>query len=171
MSIETNLKRLPLHHIDTSIILEPKETANGLYCRKYLQKIGYNYRGILSFPVLSELFSIVLKIEDYTNMRDSLDIIKELINVRKIEFYSPKNAYERIRIIKEIDKRIDPLDREILASAIEHQATNLITLDEKLINNIILEKRFRMKCPLQLWAKAHSIFQHFFSNSSLSSTV
>ena len=145
MSIETNLKRLPLHHIDTSIILEPKETANGLYCRKYLQKIGYNYRGILSFPVLSELFSIVLKIEDYTNMHDSLDMIKELINVRKIEFYSPKNAYERIRIIKEIDKRIDPLDREILASTIEHQAANLITLDEKLINNIVLEKRFRIR--------------------------
>jgi len=146
MQERENIKSsLPLHHIDTSIILEPNDSEYGRYCRKYLQRVGYNYRGILSFPVLSELFSIILRIEDYTNMHDSLDMVKELINVRKIGFYSPKNTDKIIRIIKEIDTRIDPIDREVLASAIEHQAVNLVTLDEKLINSTILEKKFRIR--------------------------
>lgn len=48
------LKGLPLHHIDTSIILEPEITEDGRHCTKYLQRVGYNYRGVLSTPVLSE---------------------------------------------------------------------------------------------------------------------
>ena len=45
---------LPPHHIDTSILLEPEKTEDGRDCRKYLQKVGYDYRGKLSLPVFAK---------------------------------------------------------------------------------------------------------------------
>ncbi|MBI4170463.1 MAG: hypothetical protein HY514_02125 [Candidatus Aenigmarchaeota archaeon] len=52
------LHALPLHHIDTSVLLEPHTTENGRWCKKYLQRIGSKYRGVVSAPVLSELMIV-----------------------------------------------------------------------------------------------------------------
>lgn len=103
---------LPLHHIDTSVILETEKTEDGRYCRKYLQLVGYKYRGILSFPVLSEMFSVIISLEDYNERQKLLEIVYELIRIRKIKFYSAKDIEEISLRIKEIDKRILGLDRK-----------------------------------------------------------
>src|SRR3989344_3436472 len=129
------LKGLPLHHIDTSILLEPINTENGRYCRRYLQKVGYNYAGKISFPVLSEIQAIMLSVDDYSLRQDSIETLYHLIRNRKIRFYAPKFTAPIIIKIRDIDKRIDPLDREILTCAIEDKADVFVTLDKKLINN------------------------------------
>ncbi len=138
------LEGLPVHHIDTSIILEPRRTEDGSYCTKYLQKVGYNYKGILSMPVLSELFLLVLRIENYEERHNFLDAIGHTIKVRDMKLYSPKNIGEITASIRKSDTRIDELDAHIIACSIEDSAW-LITLDRKLIGNSSLEKKFGIK--------------------------
>ena len=136
---------LQLHHIDTSIILEPKGTENGMYCRKYLQKVGYNYRGVLSFPVLSELFSVVLLLQKYEERMTLFETINDIVKAREIKFYSPKKTETIISKIKEIDRRLDPLDVEILACAIENKASVLVTLDDKMLASTKIQDSFKIR--------------------------
>lgn len=132
------------HHIDTSVFLESQTTEDGRYCRKYLQKVGRNYEGVVSFPVLSELFIVLLNL-DYVESHDTLDSFNHTFRVRKIGLYSPKNIENILGTIRKFDKRIDALDREILACAIENNADSLVTLDKKLTGNKILETNLRIR--------------------------
>lgn len=145
---DSKFQILPLHHIDTSVILEKQTTDNGKYCKKYLNVVGYRYRGAISFPVLSELFFKILKLETFDEQWDTFDLIKSLIKEKKILFYSPKNIAEIDNKIKEIDSRIEPLDGQIVACAAEDEAT-LVTIDTKLTENSKLEKELgiEMKHP------------------------
>ena len=143
--INKRIAILPKHHIDTSIFLESEKTETGRCCRRYLQKVGYNYKGIVSFPVLGELMSAILSLDDYNERQTLLEIITGFIRTRKIERYSQKKT-ENISIsIHHVDPRIDSLDREILACAIEDNAAILVTLDSKLLNNQKLENAFGIK--------------------------
>ena len=138
-------REVPLHHIDTSVILEPINTENGRYCRRYLQKLNYNYRGKISFPALSEIQATILSVDDYNIRQDSIETIYHLIKSRKIKFYAPKFTAHIIMEIRNIDKRIEPLDREILACSIEDKALVLVTLDSTMINNKHIENAFKIK--------------------------
>ena len=114
--------------------------------------VGQKYRGILSFPVLSEIFSVTISLEDYNERQKLLEIVYELVKIRKIKFYSARDTEEISLRVKEADKRILGLDREILSCAIGHKAITLVTLDKKLIGNQALEKEFsiRIKHPKEL---------------------
>lgn len=136
---------LPKHHIDTSIIIEPERTANGRYCRKYIQRLDYNYRGTLSSPVLSELMISMLKLRDTQKRHAFLDVLENLVQTRKVEFYVPVDIHEISIQIKEADDRIDPTDVDIIACAVENRASNLVTLDKKLIGNKSVERRFNLR--------------------------
>ncbi|MBI4896361.1 MAG: hypothetical protein HY832_02330 [Candidatus Aenigmarchaeota archaeon] len=136
---------LPLHHIDTSIMLEPEKTESGRQCQKYLQRVGYNYRGRLSFPALSELFVSILRIENSDNRYTVFDLIAQIVHSRKIEFYAQKDTSGIIETIRTIDPRLTPLDREIVACAVEDQALVLATLDSELIHNQKIEQEFKIK--------------------------
>lgn len=135
---------LPLHHIDANIFLEPEKTEHGRACRRYLQKVGYNYRGKISFPSLSELFVIILRLIKYDDKRDLFDAIDKTLSVRKIEFYSQIDICNIVEKIKTIDTRIKPTDREIVACAVEDSASTLVTLDKDLIRHEKLEKEFKI---------------------------
>lgn len=87
--IERRSNSLPLHHIDTSIIIEMSNSIDGRKCKQYIQKLNYNYRGVFSFPVLSELFLSLLKLNSYDKKEAFLSIIYELKESNKINFYSP----------------------------------------------------------------------------------
>ena len=128
-------ENLPKHHIDTSVLIEPQRTEEGRQCKKYLQKLNYNYSGILSFPVLSELFLFMQAFEDFNDRYDFIEPILWEIKLRRITFYSPVDIGDILNKIKITDNRIDPLDREILASASEDKVHALITLDRNMINN------------------------------------
>ena len=143
--LERRLLILPLHHIDTSVILEPEKTHNGRFCKKYLQRLGYNYRGRLSLPVTGELF---IKISSLINIQDrqiAFEIITDLIKARKIDFYVPETISSNIQKIMSLDTRIKPTDAEILACAVEDNAKTLVTLDKILINNKAIENNFKLK--------------------------
>ena len=107
--------------------------------------VGYKYRGVISFLVLSEIFSVIISLEDYNERQKLLEIVYELLRIRKIGLYSAKDIEELSLRIKEIDERILGTDREILTSAIAHKAVTLVTLDKKLIGNQALENKFNIR--------------------------
>ncbi len=152
IKLQRKFLALPLHHIDTDIILEPENTENGRYCKRYLNKLGYKYRGVLSLPTLGEIFLNILSLKTPREKYVTLDIIDSLIILRKIEFYTPRNIGELLIKIRNLDSRIEPTDAEILACAIEASASALVTLDSKLIHNETLEKKFNIeiKHPCEL---------------------
>ena len=140
-----SLHSLPVHHIDTSIILEPQRTEDGRWCKKYLQRVGNKYLGIVSLPVLSELELAVFGVESYEERHELLDLIYQLIRERKIGFYSPKDIGKLDVLIREKESRIDPVDRLIVASAIEHEADFLVSIDRKLVDNRTIKEEFELK--------------------------
>lgn len=136
---------LPIHHIDTSVILEPKGTESGFYCQKYMNLVGYKYRGKFSLVVLGEILLKVQKFGTFVERYDFLDTLFNLIKKRNISFYSVPENENIISKIKEADRRIQRADRTILASAVEDKAAVLVTLDSKLVDNTNLEKEFGIK--------------------------
>ena len=127
------------------MILEPENTEDGRLCKRYLQKVNYNYAGILSFPVLSELFLIFASYENFNERYDFIEPLLSTIKARRIDFYSPKDIAELLSKIKIADNRIGSTDREILACAAEDNADALITIDKEMLNNRRLEELLRMK--------------------------
>ena len=143
--LRRRLESKPLHHIDTAVIIEPEKTIDGRLCRKYLQKIDYNYRGAFSSPVLSELFMSMIMLKDSNKAHAFLAFLMDMKNARNIEFYTPIDIHIIATRIKEVDDRLDPTDIDIVACAIENKAANLVTLDKDLIENIAIEKEFGLK--------------------------
>ena len=137
---------MPLHHIDTSVILElPEKTEDDKCCKRYMQKASYNFMGKISFPALSELFALTMGVKDSNKQHAFLDAFADLIDVRKLEFYAPENIYETAIKIKKLDTRLKTLDTDIIACAIEDKAVNLVTLDQKLIGHRSIEAEFGLK--------------------------
>ncbi len=136
--LRRRFERLPLHHIDTSIILEDPKSVDGKYCTKYLQIIGYKYRGIFSLPMVGELFIKILSLENEDDKSVAIEFVKTIIKNREIVFYVPKNI-EGI-LSKVVDKRVDYTDKVIFACAVENGAMTLVTLDQELVHNKELEE-------------------------------
>ncbi len=135
---------LPLQHIDTSILIEPEKTEDGRYCMKYLQLVGYKYRCVLSFPVLSEIFVKLIDLEDDEDRLGVVRFIAHLRKYKKVAFYSPK----KVSIVEELnslDHRLEPIDASIVAAAIEHKVVNLVTLDRRLIHHKSIEEKFGLR--------------------------
>lgn len=135
----------PLHHIDTSVFLESEKTIDGRFCRKYMQKVGYNYYGKFSLPTLGEMMISILLVKDYSKRYTLLDLITALKTARKIDIYTPIEIGDIHRKIREIDTRLNPTDIDIVACAIEDGAKNLVTLDKDLIGNRTIESEFRLR--------------------------
>ncbi len=150
--MQGSLESKPIHHIDTSIIVESEKTVDGKFCRKYLQKDGYNYRGVFSLHVLGALLITMIIFKDNDKRHTFLDIVSNLIYTNKIEFYTHIDINKTTYRIKEIDTRLQPTDIDIIACAIEDGANNLVTIDRKLIGNTAIEKEFGLKIvhPKQL---------------------
>ncbi len=142
--LDRKLSRLPLVHIDTSIILEKETTDDGYYCKKVLNIIGYKYRGKFSMPMLSEILLRIIRLDDAIERHKTLDMICMLIKEKNIDLHSVKNIENNVNKIKELDPSISPNDRLIVACAIIDNAT-LVTLDKRLIKNKTIEERFGIK--------------------------
>ena len=143
--LEKEFLALPLHHIDTSILLEVENTENGRFCQRYLQKIGSKYRGSISLPVIGEVLLNILSLKTIHEKYVLLEIADSLISIRKIKFYIPLDISETLTKIKSLDSRIEPTDAMIFACAVEDNVNTLVTLDKNLIHNEKLEKEFGIK--------------------------
>ncbi|MEK6910064.1 MAG: hypothetical protein AABW61_03245 [Candidatus Aenigmatarchaeota archaeon] len=142
--LEREFLSMPLHHIDTSIILEKPSTPNGRACAAYLNLINQKYRGKFSIPMLGEYMLHAIRIVDYSKRVDLFEIIHSMIQNKRIEVCGIQDSDRIATWIKEKDDRLTTTDRLILASAIGDSAQTFVTLDEKLIHNEVLEDAFRI---------------------------
>lgn len=140
--LRRRFERLPLHHIDTSVILGSKDAEEERIRKRYIQKLGYNYNGKLSFPALGELFVKFLSLESVEEKDIFTQFMDHLKYKRRIEFYSPKRIGKLMEEIYELDKRLEPTDIQIIACAIEDKAVSLVTLDTSLINHISIKEKY-----------------------------
>ncbi len=150
--LEREFLVLPLHHIDTNILLEPENTENGRFCQRYLQKVGSKYRGYVSLPVLGEILMNIFSLKTLHEKYVALDTINSLLSVRKIDFYTPGNIGDYLNKVRGLDSRIESTDAQIFVCGVEHGAKTFVTLDSKLIHNKRLEEEFdiEIKHPSEL---------------------
>jgi len=146
--IDKKRQNLPLHHIDTCIILEVLfEGDDYESCKNYLNRVGYNYRGTLSIPVLGEIFmGLISKLENETDKENAFRIANMLIDKRKMDFSSPQfKTYSIIDKIKSSESRVEPMDALNLAAAISDGANVFVTFDSTFLGNKKIETEFKIK--------------------------
>ncbi len=139
---------LPLHHIDTDIIIEAgKDTKLGNICIDYMNRIGYKYRGVISLSVLGEFLLVILR--DMKKLEDKELILRAFdrtIKKQKIGFAAPKpETYQIVSRVISLDSRIEPTDALHYALAVQEKAGAFVTFDQKMVENRTLEKEFGVK--------------------------
>ena len=85
---------LPLHFIDTSILFEANnDTKPGNQCSDYLNRVGYNYRGVISLSVIGEFFMITFRDVQKSEEKYLLfNFMDSIIKKRKIKFSTLKHV-------------------------------------------------------------------------------
>ena len=139
---------LPLHHIDTNILVEAlKDTKLGNQCVDYLNRVGYNYRGVLSVSVLGEYSMITYEnLKEITDLEVAFDFVARLVKRRKVTFCGTSfECYSIISKIKEGDTHIEPADALHIAAAIIDKANAFVTFDSALLNSRKIESEFKIK--------------------------
>jgi len=148
-------QRLPLHGIDSSIILEAFDEKSKFResCKNYLNKIGYNFRGILPISVVGEVFVII-----ETDMVDKIEkeiffqFFDSLVKKRKIGFSVPKKTtFQTAEKVKELENRIGATDVLNLSIAIDEGMNVFVTLDKDMLHNKQFKKEFgiEIKAPYE----------------------
>lgn len=144
---ESKFKKLPIHHIDTSVFLGAFFEEEEFYdeCKSYLNRIGYKYLGCVSTSVAGEIFMILEK-ENIPTRELMFEFLDRTIVRRKISF-APADfkTFELINLIKVVNYKLDPLDAEHLATAVSKSADVFITLDGELLENKRLEDALGIK--------------------------
>ena len=142
-------RRLPLHGIDSSIILEAFDEKSKFRepCKDYLNKIGYNFRGILPISVVGELFTIIeTDIADKTEKEIFFQFFDGLVKKRKINFTTPKKTtFQTAEKVKELENRIGATDVLNLSIAIDEGINVFVTLDDDMLHNKQLENEFNIE--------------------------
>jgi len=137
----------PKHHIDTCIIIESMSRENTklkVFCKKYLNLIGYKYRGCFSLPMVGEFFIKVLtELKENSEKELIFKSFYDLVEDKKINFYTPKLLSLPDKIMN-LDNRIIYTDASIVACAIEEKAI-LVTLDNDLLHNKKIEQEYHIK--------------------------
>ncbi len=148
-------KRLPLHFIDTSVILEVLLEGEYEYdCKSFLNQVGYKYRGLLSVLVLGEITKGIFKIQDSVGREMARNFVDGFIIKHKVDVASL--SYETLPVvlrIKELNSYIKPMDALHVSCAVESGAGTFVTLDKELIRTkreIENEYEIRIKEPSEL---------------------
>jgi len=141
-------ERLPLHHIDTSVLIEAqKDTKLGDACADYLNRVGYKYRGVVSSSVLGEFLLVTLRDMPKPEDRElAIKILEDFIQKRSIVYATPAmKAYHIAVRIAELDPRVENADALHYAVAVQENASTFVTLDTALIGHKTLEKEFGVR--------------------------
>jgi len=145
--LQKRFQALPLHFIDTDIFFEANcNTKLGDQCSAYLNKVGYNYRGVIPLSVMGEYFLITFRDKTQEGRYLLFNFLDILVEKRKIKFSVLK--YDSIKIvgkIKELDSRIEDTDAIHLANCIQDNGNTFVTFDEKLAENKRIENEFGIK--------------------------
>ena len=141
-------QKLPLHHIDTGILIEAgKDTELGNICIDYMNRVGYKYRGTISLSVLGEFLLVILRdMEKPEGKELVLRAFDRTIRKQKIDFATPEaEAYEIAGKIIHLDPRIEKTDALHYALAVQEKANTFVTFDQKMVGNRSLEREFGVK--------------------------
>ncbi len=141
-------KVLPLHGQDTNILIDA--VIGGKWakeCNRYLARLGNIYFGILPLPACGEVDRFIFtELDSHEKRMRFFDIYAQLIDYRKIEISIPQEKSHKIyRELIGMDSRTENIDAFILASAIEAKCNVFVTLDDDLIGNGTIERKFRIK--------------------------
>lgn len=135
-----------LHFIDTSVILEAF-SEDGKYLeesKSYLNQSGYKFITKIPLTVLGEMLVVI---DDNKTEEKELFLrwLFQIMKRKKIGVNVPTfGILEIIRSLRETDYKIEFVDSLHLATAIEKKADTFVTLDEKLVGNSVIEKKFRI---------------------------
>lgn|SRR3972149_4692265 len=147
--LEKRWLSLPLHHIDTSVIVEAFFEDSKFYheCKGYLNSIGYKFRGSLSLSVVGELFLVIERDIKEEFLRELFfEFFDKLIQIRKVSITSPRvDSYKTAIKLKEWDYLIEDVDSLHVATAATSRAQFFATLDEKLVSNKRIESSVGLK--------------------------
>ncbi len=148
-------QRLPLHGIDSSIILEAFDEKSEFResCKNYLNKIGYNFRGVLPISVIGEVFTIIeTDMPDKSEKEVFFQFFDSLVKKRKINFSVPKKiTFQTAERVKELENRIGATDALNLSIAVDEGIMVFVTLDADMLHNKQLENEFgvQIKAPYE----------------------
>jgi len=100
---------------------------------------------VTDWGVTVNLF-IFTKLDSHEERMRFFGTYAQLIDYRKIEIYVPQEKSHKIyKELIRIDSRIENIDAFILASAIEAKCNVFVTLDDDLIENREIERRFKIR--------------------------
>ena len=119
-------------------------------CRKYLLSHVAKYgNGCISLPALGEIWGALLrKVPDILKREHGFNLISDIIEQNSITISSPtRHTYTIVDEILKFDMRIEPADALRIAEALTEDAI-FVTLDQKLIANDRLQKKFNVKIKL-----------------------
>lgn len=142
------LNHLPVHHIDACIVTELLlDQEEKIPCKRYLNKVGYNYQGKISFNVLGEITkNLLIEIDESWIKEQAFIMLDDLIYKRRIDFYSPQcTAFNIALEINRLDTRIEPADALHVACAIEDKANAFVTIDTTLLRSKKIKEKFGLK--------------------------
>ncbi len=154
--LEKRRQNLPLHYIDACVVMESLMLSGDEHvsCERYLNKVGYRYKKVISISALGEFFvTTVKKIEKridrettFIFLSNAFTFVRELMNRGKITLLSPQfKTYPVVEKIKMIESRVEPMDALNHATAIADGANVFVTIDNDLVENKKLESAFRIK--------------------------
>ncbi len=141
-------KMLPLHGQDSNILINAVVGGKSAdMCNRYLARLGNIYQGILPLTACGEVDLFIFnKLDSHEERMRFFNEYAQLIDCRKIEIFVPQEKSHKIyRELIQIDSRIENIDAFILASTIEAKCNVFVTLDADLIENRIIERRFKIK--------------------------
>jgi len=98
--LERKWQNLPVRHMDACVVIEALMLSGDNYvsCERYLNKVGYKYRDVISISALGEIFMyLIKKIEKridrettFIFLSKAFAFVRELMDGEKITFSSPQ---------------------------------------------------------------------------------
>jgi len=141
-----------VHFLDTSIIIgaiveakTKKEKDEQRRCERYIARLNYIYKGIISISVLGEFTERCLS-KDSIDTLKGFDFLDGFIKDKEIEIIYPDNkTIEIFQQIKEIDPRIEFMDAMHIACAKSNGIKVFVTIDKPLIENQKLREYLKIE--------------------------
>jgi hypothetical protein len=139
------------HFIDTSILASiVYDDQYERECLRYLKRIPQIYKGTISLLVLGELYlSLLENMSDNIKRTGAFQDVNGLIENLDLELVTLKLPYYIccIEKIKKVDSRLDITDTKLLAEALGSGCSAFITVDNKILESMKLNKLIKTVHP------------------------
>jgi hypothetical protein len=130
-------KNLPLHHIDSDVIMEEPDSELGRQCGRYLDKCGIKFKAKISIPTLGEMCLKALSLES-DKMNAFFEYLQSRLTASKVGIFNldnPEAIIDKLKSVSDFDSRIKNTDKLILACALADgdSPKHLVTFDGNML--------------------------------------